>query len=162
MTEEKEKCEWCDNEATITQEVYNPWGLIPYIDHLCEECYENDVYIDSYGYCETCNRYIWHSNGHRVNMRVTDCEYICYACLQDKWFKNGMELPEKELDGDFFNYSDLQNHGYVEIESFYGSYGKDKCRKKFEQLNNDGKKCIINIDSMAISGSGCSYTIWAK
>jgi len=151
------ECSWCLNKGKLNKlEIFHPFDSNGSLIEICEECFDN-IY-ESAEYCNNCERWIWNSNGYRINIRFDEEreEMVCVSCLQEEWLKNGMESFK---EADFFNYSDLENSGYHKHNSYF-------CRSKesykqveqiFNSLKEDkGLKVINNIDS---SGMGLEHHI---
>ena len=94
-------------------------------------------------------------------------EQVCNKCYEEYCFDNGIDLESFEagtLSGLFFNDSELQDHGYKELDSnFINSQDSvDSYCQKAIDLINAGHKVITNYESLGIGGYEGYVTMWVK
>lgn len=156
---------------------------VDFCSRFAYECYRGRIYSKDFSYfdCFVCHREICEqkpSNGWHVQYRLLgDCEMICTSCYEEDLMENGVDLDtlleERNLPGSFFDKRQLEEAGFSLLQGLehklvgHGYSGYVDPERIFEDLEArreelEGKKVIINYESLAIGGMGGYVSVWAK
>lgn len=97
-------CDYCDKPATHVIPVYNPADACREepvegaysVEHVCDDCYEDGVYLEDCFYCDGCGELFVYNHSWDV-VAVTDPEsgeVMCQACAAEHMLK---PIPLGEL-----------------------------------------------------------------
>ena len=177
---EVEHCEHCDRlivgRKIRHQEIYQPFSDTPSVSYYCEPCSDRGYgQCEASFYCEGCEREVWDSNGHRVNMKMLgDAYYICVRCFQEDIFAHGhrdeaIDPPPWErftIPCDWYDHAELRERGWTEGEEFSGDMlersggleWRDYCRL----LKLAGAMVLTDQGRTSIIGGPDYVTVWFK
>ena len=123
--------------------------------------------------CAACHRTIIRqcpSNGWRSYVKERDGKEICVKCYQDEVLANGEIIEAFEggrIPGDFYNEWDIRGNGWKPIDKlgnffFSGSESAKRFCDSAIGLINQGKKVLVDYDSIAITGEEGYVSLFVK
>ncbi len=123
--------------------------------------------------CAACHRTIIRqcpSNGWRSYVKERDGAEICVKCYQDEVLESGETIDKFEhgiIPGDFYNEWDIKGNGWKSIDKlgnffFSGSGSAKRFCDSAIGLINQGKKVLVDYDSIAITGEEGYVSLFVK
>lgn len=137
----------------------------------CEELLTDTSWADyRFFYCDGCNRMVcsqapengWHSQCRIVN----ECEQVCLKCYEEMLLEEGSpreDFEDGKLPGMFFNAGDLVDWECVVDDAYIR--GREDARKVCDVAIakiDDGYKCLVDYERMAIGGLEGYVSLYAK